>query len=97
MIDFLITALLDESICTPRLERCLHRHGISCPDCASPERQLFREQGHFPLRQRIRADLNGTGPTDAIRGTAFEADELYQMCRGVCGAPDLPARLPWSA
>jgi transposase-like protein len=136
MIDFPITALLDESLCTLWLERHLHPNGVRCPHCASTERRLFREQGYFPayrcrtchgydtlltgtvfektrqrpatlvlplrgiakgeptarlarelagsrkqlhpLRQRIQANLNETAPTDAMRGPAFEADELYQ-------------------
>ena len=38
---------------------------------------LSRKQLHT-LRQRIHANLNDTAPTDAMTGTAFEADELYQ-------------------
>jgi transposase-like protein len=38
---------------------------------------LSRKQLHT-LRQRIQANLNETAPTDAMTGTAFEADELYQ-------------------
>jgi transposase-like protein len=48
MIDFPITELLDESICTLWLERHLHPNGVKCPHCASLERRLFREQGYFP-------------------------------------------------
>jgi transposase-like protein len=136
MIDFPITELLDESICTLWLERYLHPNGVSCPHCASPARRFFREQGYFPayrcrtchgdytlltgtvfektrqrpatlvlllrgiakgeptarlarelgmsrkqlhtLRQRMQANLHETAPTAAMRGIAFEADELYQ-------------------
>jgi transposase-like protein len=136
MIDFPITDLLDDSICTLWLERHLHPEGLKCPHCASTARRLFRDQGHFPayrcrscegyytlltgtvfaktrqcpatlvlllrgiakgeptarlarelglsrkqlhtLRQRIQVNLNETAPTDVMRGTAFEADELYQ-------------------
>src|SRR5918912_954879 len=38
---------------------------------------LSRKQLHT-LRQRIQANLNATAPTQAMAGTAFEADELYQ-------------------
>ena len=48
MIDFPITELLDDSICTVWLERYLHPHGLQCPHCGSRERRLFRDQGHFP-------------------------------------------------
>lgn len=48
MIDFPITALLDDNICTNWLERHLHPEGLKCPRCGSPDRRLFREQGHFP-------------------------------------------------
>jgi transposase-like protein len=37
---------------------------------------LSRKQLHT-LRQRIQAHLNESAPTDVMRGTAFEADELY--------------------
>jgi transposase-like protein len=48
MIDFPITELLDDSICTLWLERHLHPDGLRCPDCGHSERRLFRDQGHFP-------------------------------------------------
>jgi transposase-like protein len=38
---------------------------------------LSRKQLHT-LRQRMQANLNETAPTEVMRGTAFEADELYQ-------------------
>jgi transposase-like protein len=38
---------------------------------------VSRKQLHT-LRQRIQANVNATAPTDAMTGTAFEADELYQ-------------------
>jgi hypothetical protein len=38
---------------------------------------LSRKQLHT-LRQRIQTHVNSTAPTDLMRGTAFEADELYQ-------------------
>jgi transposase-like protein len=68
MIDFPITALLDESICTLWLERYLHPHGMSCPHCASPARRLFREQGYFPA-YRCRTCH---GDYTLLTGTVFE-------------------------
>jgi transposase-like protein len=38
---------------------------------------LSRKQLHT-LRQRLKTNLNDTVPTEAMAGTAFEADELYQ-------------------
>ncbi len=38
---------------------------------------LSRQQLHT-LRQRIQGNLNQTAPTDVMRGTVFEADELDQ-------------------
>lgn len=38
---------------------------------------LSRKQLHT-LRRRIQTNLNETSPTAVMRGTAFEADELYQ-------------------
>jgi hypothetical protein len=150
MIDFPITALLDESLCTLWLERHLRPNGVRCPHCVSTERRLFREQGYFPtyrcrtrhgydtlltgavfektrqrpatlvlllrgiakgeptarlarelagsrkqlhpLRQRIQANLNETAPTDAMRGPAFEADELYQNAGEKKHTPSRPQR-----
>ena len=48
MIDFPITDLLDDNICTNGRERHLHPEGLKCPRCGSPDRRLFRAQGHFP-------------------------------------------------
>ena len=39
--------------------------------------ELSRKQLHT-LQQRIQTNLNETAPTAAMRGTAFEADELDQ-------------------
>jgi transposase-like protein len=149
MIDFPITGLLDDDICTTWLERHLHPNGLKCPHCRSLARRLFRAQGHFPayrcracegyytlltgtvfektrqrpatlvllrrgiakgeptarlarelgvsrkqlhtLRQRIQTRLNATAPTDAMVGTAFEADELYQNAGEKRHAPSRPA------
>ena len=38
---------------------------------------VSRKQLHT-LRQRVQANVNATAPTQAMAGTAFEADELYQ-------------------
>ena len=48
-----------------------------------PTARLARELGMsrkpwHTLRHRVQANLNATAPTDVMRGTAFEADELYQ-------------------
>jgi transposase-like protein len=45
--------------------------------CLARELGLSRQQLHT-LRQRIQRNLNETAPTTVRRGTAFEADELYQ-------------------
>jgi hypothetical protein len=50
-----------------------------------------RKQLHT-LRQRIQANLNETAPTDAMRGPAFEADELYQNAGGKKHTPSRPQR-----
>src|ERR687894_3293817 len=150
MIEFPITGLLDDGICTIWLERYLHPDGLKCPHCRSPARRLFRAPGHFPayrcracegdytlltgtvfektrqrpatlglllrgmakgeptarlarelglsrkqlhtLRQRIQANLNETAQTDVMRGTAFEADELYQKAGEKQHTPSRPQR-----
>jgi hypothetical protein len=48
MIDFPITELLDDSICTLWLERHRHPDGLRCPHGGRSEQRLFRDQGHFP-------------------------------------------------
>jgi hypothetical protein len=68
MIDFPITELLDESICTLWLERYLHPNGVSCPHCASPARRFFREQGYVPA-YRCRTCH---GYDTRLTGTVFE-------------------------
>jgi transposase-like protein len=52
---------------------------------------LSRKQLHT-LRQRLQANLNDTAPTDVMRGTAFEADELYQNAGEKKHAPSRPPR-----
>jgi hypothetical protein len=59
----------------------LLRRGISNGEpsaCLACELGLLRKQLHS-LRQRIQADLNDSALTDAMTGTAFEADELHQI------------------
>jgi hypothetical protein len=51
---------------------------------------LSRKQLHT-LRQRIQTRLNATAPTDAMVGTAFEVDELYQNAGDKRHAPSRPA------
>jgi hypothetical protein len=48
MIDFPMTDLMDDDLCTSWLERHLHPEGLNCLYCGSPDRRRFREQGHFP-------------------------------------------------
>src|ERR687893_1166157 len=67
MIEFPITGLLDDGICTIWLERYLHPDGLKCPHCRSPERRLFRAQGHVPA-YRCRAC---EGYYTLLTGTAF--------------------------
>ena len=41
-------------------------------------RELGLSRKQLPtLRQRLQANVNETAPSDVMRGTAFEADELY--------------------
>jgi hypothetical protein len=44
------------------------------------------------LRQRIQAHVNATAPTDAMAGTAFEADERYQNAGEKTYAPSRSLR-----
>jgi hypothetical protein len=68
MIDFPITELLDDSICTLWLERYLPVDGVTWSQCGSTERRLFRAQGHFPA-YRCRAC---EGYHTLLTGTLFE-------------------------
>jgi transposase-like protein len=52
---------------------------------------LSRRQLHT-LRQRVQAHVNATAPTDAMAGTAFEADELCQNAGEQKYAPSRPHR-----
>src|SRR5918999_5060181 len=84
MLDFPITELLDDSICTLWLERHLHPHGLTCPHCGHSERRLFRDQGHFPA-YRCRACA---GYYTLLTGTVFEKTRqrpatLVLLLRGI--------------
>jgi transposase-like protein len=84
MIDFPITQLLDDSICTLWLERHLHPDGLKCPHCGSTARRLFRQQGHFPAYRCRGCD----GYYTLLTGTAFEktrqrAATLVLLLRGI--------------
>ncbi len=62
-----------------------------------PTARLARELGPsrkqlHTLRQRIQASLNDTASTEAMTGTAFEADELYQNAGENKYAPSRPQR-----
>ena len=48
MSNFPSTDLLDDNVCPYGLERPLHPEGLKCPHCESPDRRLFRDQGHVP-------------------------------------------------
>src|SRR5688572_30643213 len=67
MIDFPITDLLDDDSCTLWLEHHLHPGGLQCPHCASPDRRLFRVQGHFPAYRCRVCD----GYDTLLTGTVF--------------------------
>jgi transposase-like protein len=84
MIDFPITDLLDDSICTLWLERHLHPDGLQCPHGGSTARRLFREQGHFPAYRCRGCD----GYYTLLTGTVFEktrqrAATLVLLLRGI--------------
>jgi transposase-like protein len=84
MIDFPIAGLLDDSICTLWLERQLHPDGLQCPHCRSPERRLFRAQGHFPAYRCRSCD----GYYTLLTGTVFEKTRqrpatLVLLLRGI--------------
>jgi hypothetical protein len=62
-----------------------------------PTTRLTRELGMSckPLhtrRHRVPANLKATAPTDVMRGTAFEADELHQNAGEKKHAPSRPER-----
>jgi transposase-like protein len=67
MIDFPIADLLDDDSCTLWLERHLHPEGLKCPHCGSPDRRLFRAQGHFPAYRCRGCD----GDYTLLTGTVF--------------------------
>jgi transposase-like protein len=59
--------LLDDDSCTLWLERHLHPGGLQCPHCGSPDRRLFRVQGHFPAYRCRGCD----GYDTLLTGTVF--------------------------
>jgi hypothetical protein len=84
MIDFPITDLLDDDSCSLWLERYLHPRGLQGPHCGSPDRRLFRVQGHFPAyRCRVCA-----GDDTLLTGTVFAKSRqppatLVLLLRGI--------------
>jgi hypothetical protein len=66
MIDFPITDLLDNDSCTLWFERHLHPGGLRCPHCGSPDRRLFRVQGHLPAYRCRVCDGYYTLPTGTV-------------------------------
>ncbi len=84
MIDFPITELLDNSICTIWLERHLHPEGFTCPHCGSTDRRLFRQQKYFPAYRCRTCD----GYYTLLTGTTFEKTRqppatLVLLLRGI--------------
>jgi transposase-like protein len=84
MIEFPITALMDDSICLIWLERHLHPQGLVCPRCGNAARRLFREQGHFPAYRCRACD----GYDTLLTGTVFEQTRqrpatLVLLLRGI--------------
>jgi transposase-like protein len=67
MIDFPITELLADSICTIWRERHLHPRGLVCPRCGHSERRVFRAHGHFPAYRCRACD----GYSTLLTGTVF--------------------------
>lgn len=64
-----------------------------------PTARLARELGLsrkplHTLRQRLQGNLNTTAPTDVMRGTAFEADELYHKAGEKSPPPPDPTDPP---
>jgi hypothetical protein len=89
MIDFPMTDLLDDDICTSWLERHLHPAGLNCPHCGSSDRRRFRAQRHYPAyRGRVCAGsytlLTGT----ICAKTRQPPATLVLLLRGIAkGAP----------
>src|SRR6266850_5369828 len=89
MIDFPMTDLLDDDICTSWLERHLHPEGLNCPHCGSSDRRRCRAQRHFPAyRSRVCAGsytlLTGT----VCAKTRQPPATLVLLLRGIAkGAP----------
>jgi transposase-like protein len=84
MIDFPIAALLDENICTNWLERHLHPEGLQCPHCGSPDRRLFRAQGHLPAYRCRVCDGDDTRLTGTVVAkTCQHPATLVLLLRGI--------------
>jgi transposase-like protein len=84
MIDFPITELLDDSVCSLWLERYLHGDRFKCPRCGSTDRRVFRAQGHFPAYRCRACD----GYYTSLTGTVFEKTRqrpatLVLLLRGI--------------
>jgi hypothetical protein len=72
----------------------LLRRGIAQGEASARvtrELGISRKRRHT-LRQRVQTHLDDMVPTDVMTGTAFEADELYQMAWEKTHAP----RHPWN-
>jgi transposase-like protein len=97
MIDFPITALLDDSMSLLWLERHRHPGGLPCPRCGSTARRLFRAQGHFPA-YRCRAC---GGYYTLLTGTVFAKSRqrpatLVLLLRGMAtGEPTARLAREW--
>ena len=84
MIDFPITDWLDDDSCTRWLERHLHPEGLKCPHCGSPDRRLFRAQGHFPVYRCRGGDGYDTLLTDTVFAkTRQPSATLVLLLRGI--------------
>ena len=93
MIDFPITELVDDSLCTLWLERHLHPDGLKCPHCSHSERRLCRAPGHVPAYrcracERYDTVLTGT----VLAKTRQRPATLVLLLRGIAKG-DPTARL----
>jgi hypothetical protein len=84
MIDFPITDLLDDDSSTRWLERHLHPGGLQCPHYRSPDRRLFRVQGHFPAYRCRVCDGYDTLVTGTVFAKTHQAPTtLVLLLRGI--------------
>jgi hypothetical protein len=93
MLDFPITELLDDSICTLWRERHLPPDGLRCPHGGPSEGRLCRDHGHFPA-YRWRAC---EGYSTLLTGTGFENTRqrpatLVLLVRGMAKGEPTPRR-----